>query len=106
MALATANLNTKEYVDDTINNLYTTYLHRPADPVTDVPVWEGALIAGTFTEQQIETFLLGSAEYFNGVGGGNNATWINQVFMDVLGRSANATEQSNFLAALNSLNAN
>jgi hypothetical protein len=79
--VATEMMHSAEYKNALVRALYNSYLHRPAN---------GSEIANVsaMTAEQIETTILGSAEYFAQRGGGTNHGFVSALYQDVLGRPA------------------
>ncbi|HEV3081146.1 MAG TPA: FG-GAP-like repeat-containing protein [Gemmataceae bacterium] len=105
LAESTAIVNSNEYLNDVVVNLFKTYLRRsptPAEQSQDVKMLAG----GTTTIEQLINVLVSSQEYFQnpkGKGGaGDNSIWLNQVYLDLLGR--NTTNDSGAQSLLNQLN--
>ena len=99
-ALATSLLSGPTYANDAVIGLYQQYLRRtPTDNISAAVT--------TFEqqgEQQVIAQLVSSAEYFSNptLGNGNNATWLNQVYLDLLHRtSAGDAGAATTLAELN-----
>lgn len=96
---AQAILNSTEYRTGLLNGWYQLYLHRNPS-AAEISFWLPAF-AALFTDEQIESQILGSPEYL-ALSGGTNTTWINRIFGDVLGRTPNAAEVSTFNTLLTS----
>jgi hypothetical protein len=88
-----------EYRAREVQNLYTRLLHRSAD-AGGLIAFANMLGAGG-TVAQVEVGLLASGEYFANRGGGTDAGFVNALYLDVLGRSADASAES-WVNALNS----
>ncbi|MEA2569848.1 MAG: hypothetical protein QOI24_1849 [Acidobacteriota bacterium] len=82
--VATAVLVSTEYRTLLLNNFYSSLLHRPASSA-EVAFWMPAFVSG-LSDQQIESQILGSLEYFT-LAGGTNSTWLARLYNDILGRS-------------------
>jgi uncharacterized delta-60 repeat protein len=76
--------NSQEYHALTVQGLYGFLLKRPVDPV-GLSGWTNFLAQGN-TAEQLESLLIGSPEYFLQRAGGNNTTFIQAVYGDVLQR--------------------
>ncbi len=74
-----------EFQAVTVRDLYTSLFRRPVDP-TGLAGWTGFLASGG-TGDQLKARLLGSDEYFQHQGSGNNAGFLAVIFPDVLGRA-------------------
>jgi CSLREA domain-containing protein len=88
-----------EYRAREVQNLYTRLLHRSAD-AGGLIAFANMLGAGG-TVAQVEVGLLASGEYFANRGGGTDAGFVSALYLDLLGRSADASAQS-WVNALNS----
>jgi hypothetical protein len=92
-----------EYRGDVVASYFQTYLRRAAAG-SEITTFVNAMGTG-MTEEALIATLVGSGEYFNNpsLGNSSNSTWINQVYLDVLGRSASgdpgATNYVNLLNA-------
>ncbi len=83
-----AFLATPEQYADEVDQLYSTYLHRSADPV-GLAFWTNLLAQGVDTRQLVVDFLL-SAEY-QGLHA-DDTSFVQALYQDVLGRAASASE--------------
>lgn len=87
-----------EYRSVVVQDLYSRFLHRQADP--------GGLQAATAflgaggTVEQVEAIITGSPEYFQNRGGGTNDGFLNALYADVLNRAADPVGKSGFGQAL------
>ncbi len=97
--VATTVLASAEYRQRLLTTFFATFLHR-APSAAEVSFWLPAF-AASLTDEQIETQITASPEYF-AIAGGTNAGWINRIYNDVLGRSPSAAESSAFAALLGS----
>jgi hypothetical protein len=93
----------KENIDNNINTTFLHYLRRPAG-ASDFAAWEPVITSGVIPEQTFSLYVVGSAEYFMNEGGGLNAGWVNQMYLDVLGRPDTGDPAA--LNFINYLNAN
>lgn len=84
--IASMLLNTDEYRKHLVNVLYQQYLGRPAS-ANDQTSWANQLRTGTTNQFTMIRVILASDEYFAHAGG-TNAAFINQVYLDLLSRSA------------------
>jgi hypothetical protein len=87
-----------EYETDEVQALYTTYLHRAADP-GGLQHFVGVLNSGG-TVEQVEEALVSSGEYFQ-IHGGQNDAFLTALYYDALGRGGSPAEQAGFLQGLN-----
>src|SRR5439155_7234143 len=67
---------------------------------TELSMFAGELASG-FTDEQVQSQLIGSLEYFTNHGG-NNTGWVSGAYLDVLNRLPSPTEQANTLAQVTS----
>jgi photosystem II stability/assembly factor-like uncharacterized protein len=98
----TAMTGSTEYLLDVVQSLYRTYLRRPPRPVELAAGL--AFLQGGGTNEQLIIKLISSTEYFQNVrlGNNDNSTWLNQVYLDILGRgTANDPGAQTFLNDLN-----
>jgi hypothetical protein len=94
--IASAVLNSAEFDQALIDDVYWAYLHRQADSLAQPLVQ--ALASGA-TIETIKADVLGSQEYFIHAGGTNTA-FIQQLYRDVLHREADSAGLSIFLTEL------
>jgi hypothetical protein len=87
--VALAIEHSPEYRVHLVETLFGQYLHRAADP-SGLAVWTNFLAAGG-TVEGLRTGLISSPEYFQ-INGGVNPGFVAQVYLDVLGRAAQARE--------------
>jgi hypothetical protein len=85
-----AFLATPEHYADEVDQLYSTYLHRSADPA-GLAFWTNLLAQGVDTRQLVVDFLL-SAE-FQGLHA-DDTSFVQSLYQDVLARAASASEVS------------
>jgi hypothetical protein len=91
-----------EYRGDLVAGYFQTYLRRTAG-TNEISLFVN-LMSGGMTEEGVIISLVTSGEYFNNpsLGNGSNATWLNQMYLDLLGRStAGDAGATTFLNALN-----
>ncbi len=94
--LATALVVTPEARGDLVAGLYQSLLGRAASPA-EVGAWVQAMQLGVGLPQ-IEAALVDSAEYFQkATVGQQDSSFINQIYLDLLGRPADAGSAANFL---------
>ena len=87
-----------EYHTDVVQQLYSTYLHRAADP-SGLSTYVSFLNQGG-SIQQLRAILLGSDEYFLGVSGGSNEGFLAKLYQDVLGRAIDPSGLATYGQAL------
>ena len=80
-----------EYFGTIIKPAYLQYLGRAADPA-GLSFWTGQMQNG-LTDQQLEAGFIASDEFF-AKSGGTNATWVNALYMSLLGRPADPDGES------------
>lgn len=71
---------------------YVRLLGRAGDDA-GLDYWANQMVAGHFTDQQLEAEIAGSGELFQ-LAGGTEAAWVQAVYQRLLGRSASADEVS------------
>ncbi|MGI8939947.1 MAG: DUF4214 domain-containing protein [Iamia sp.] len=81
--LTTSNAWLTQIVDD----LYQDTLGRPGDPA-GTAYWVDALRTRRLTVARAAASFYASPEYYTGIGGGTDATWINDLYLKILGRPA------------------
>jgi hypothetical protein len=89
--VAAAVLVSTEYRTLLLNSFYSQFLHRPLSSA-EVTFWMPAFVSG-MSDQQIESQILGSTEYFT-LTGGTNSAWLAQLFTDVLGRTLDPSNEA------------
>ena len=92
-------LRSAEKSNERIQNLFNTYLHRPADG-GDLGLYSNMLQHGTPVED-VRAAILSSQEYFNSRGGGGNLGFITALYQDVLGRAPDSQGSAAFVQQLN-----
>jgi hypothetical protein len=90
--------NSPEYRTLVVNRLYGLYLRRAADPFGQA-AWVNFLAQGG-TNVPLSAQLLGSDEYLNQRGGGNNFGCLQAIYADVLHRSIDSGEAQAWAQAL------
>ncbi len=95
VAVANAITGSTEYRAGLIEESYQRYLGRPADR-DGLAFWLGQMRAGRRIVD-LESGFLASSEYFT-VAGGDSASWVRQLYADVLGRSPSGSEVSFWVA--------
>lgn len=86
-----------EHRTDQINQYYQTYLGRMADP-TGLNHWLGQFASGA-SETDVIAGIMGSSEYFSHWGG-TNESFIESLYLNLLGRNADANGLSHWLSIL------
>src|SRR5262249_43186908 len=95
-AAAAAILARCESHGDLVAGYYTRYLHRAGGP-SEIGFWSGQLQQGT-PDEQVQGAIVSSDEYYQKAGS-TNAKWLDQLYLDLLGR-ARAANETAFLNAL------
>lgn len=95
--IATGYVTSVENRTKLVRSYYVSFLGRQGGD-TEVNGWVSGLQNG-LTPEQVEASFLGSSEYFLRVGN-DNTRWLDQVYLDVLGRTRDSGSQG-FLDALN-----
>lgn len=93
-ALVGAIQHSDEYRTREVQDLYVGLLHRPAD-AGGLQYFLGQLRAGG-TLAQVRAQLVGSAEYYQGRGRGNDAGLVEALYEDALGRAADTGGKAYF----------
>src|SRR5206468_5703643 len=62
--------------------------------------WVGNMLAGVYSDEQVEAFFIGSQEYIANHGG-TGAAWVTGMYQDLLGRSPSTAEVQGWVQALN-----
>jgi hypothetical protein len=102
LAAATTLDTSTEYYQVLVKSYWQTYLKRQPN-ISELTARVGELKAGA-SDQQLQAEIISSAEYvFNAThGSGDNSLWLNQVYIDLLGRNRDEAGSQGFLNALNS----
>jgi hypothetical protein len=85
---AAAIVHSAEYYGSVVDGIYQKYLGRSPD-ATGRTYWVGQLQQG-MTDEQLEAAFAGAAEYYQHAGG-SDAAWVGAMYVDILGRAADAT---------------
>jgi uncharacterized delta-60 repeat protein len=86
-AAAATLLAGDEYKRDLVSGYYNQYLNRSASP-GEIDGWVQLLRQGA-TDEQILASIVSSDEYYKRAGGGTDATWLDALYRDLLGRPRN-----------------
>jgi hypothetical protein len=90
-AVVTELANSDEWIRTIVDRLYEDTLGRAPD--TDGwTYWVDTIRSGRFTVAKVAASFYGSAEYVNGIGGGTLPTWVADLYVKVLGRTATETD--------------
>src|SRR5207248_6635825 len=98
-ALALGFLTSAEYRNIVVNGLYRKYLGRPAGAAEQAFYTDA--IANGMTVEGVAQALLASDEYFQRQGG-TPLSFLQAIYLDVLGRQITQAEQQNWMAQFNS----
>ncbi len=101
VAIAYGLTNSAEYYTNFVTSAYQTYLHRDPD-AQGLAGWVQGMLGG-ITDEQLEAYFIGSAEYIasKGAGPGNWAPWVESMYLDLLGRTPTQQEVDQWVAGLN-----
>ncbi|HYI61035.1 MAG TPA: DUF4214 domain-containing protein [Acidimicrobiales bacterium] len=80
-----------EYVETVVERLYVDTLGRPGDPA-GTAYWVQQIRSGRRTVAQAATFFYASDEYYRGLGGGTDRTWVADLYRKLLGREGSAAD--------------
>jgi hypothetical protein len=95
--LTLALTHSAEYYHQVIDAAYERYLGRAPD-AQGLANWTVMLQAG-LSDEQLEAGFIGSKEYYQHSGGSDKA-WVDAMYHDLLGRSADASGEANWTQAL------
>ena len=80
-----------EYVSTLVEQLYVDTLGRPGDgPGTSF--WTEEIRSGRRTVAQVAASFYASPEYYGGIGGGTDRSWVADLYQKVLGRAASPSD--------------
>jgi Tol biopolymer transport system component len=96
---ATAFAHSREHYTQFVVNAYQQYLKRTPDD-TGLNFWVSAMLAGTYTDERVEAFFIGSDEYIANHGG-PGAAWVTGMYKDLLGRTPADAEVQSWVNVLN-----
>lgn len=97
-AVAWGILHTDEQAIRHVGAMYQAILHRPPEPAGSA-FWSRQLIDGAAPDS-LRAQLFGSQEYFDGDGGSDNATYVDAVYDNLLGRAPDAAGRTFWLDRL------
>jgi uncharacterized delta-60 repeat protein len=86
-AAAAAVLAGMEYQRDLVSGYSDTYLERSASP-GEIDGWVQLLRQGA-TDEQVLALIVSSDEFYHNRAGGTDATWLDELYFRLLGRSRN-----------------
>lgn len=78
-----------EWTSAIVQRLYLDTLGRTGDP-TGVTYWSGLLRSGQLSVAAVAAHLYGSTEYYVGIGGGTDDSWVADLYEKILLRHADA----------------
>jgi hypothetical protein len=96
---AQAFAHSREHYTQFVVGAYQRYLKRLPDNA-GLNGWVSGMLAGTFSDEQVEAQFIGSQEYIAGHGG-PGAAWVTGMYQDLLGRTPSAAEVQGWVNALN-----
>jgi hypothetical protein len=91
-------LASDEYRDLLVRGLYTRLLRRNPTPVETQSMRD--VLGSGGTEEQVTVTLTASPEYFHQRANDSNATFVDQVYQDLVGRAPDAGSRSSLVAQL------
>ncbi|HEX7132544.1 MAG TPA: HtaA domain-containing protein, partial [Iamia sp.] len=77
------------WLEAVVDRLYVDTLGRPADPA-GAAFWVERLRSGSWSVARVAASFYSSDEYLAGAGGGTVATWVDDLYLTLLGRPADA----------------
>ena len=81
--------NSPEWVSAVVQGLYYDTLERQGDP-GGVTFWTNRIRSGRNTVAQVAAEFYASSEYYNGIGGGTDTSWVTDLYVKLLERSPDA----------------
>ena len=82
---------TREYVSTLVQKLYQDTLGRPGDP-SGVTFWTDEIRSGRRTVAEVAAKLYASPEYYDGLGGGTDRSWVADLYDKILLRPASQSD--------------
>ncbi len=82
---------TPEYVSTLVEKLYVDTLGRPGDS-GGTTFWTEEIRSGRRSVAQVAAKFYASPEYYDGIGGGNDRSWIADLYEKLLGRAASSAD--------------
>jgi hypothetical protein len=98
--VARAFAHSREHYTQFVVNAYQQYLKRRPD-TAGLNAWVSGMLAGTYSDEQVEAQFLGSVEYIS-THGGTGQAWVTGMYQDLLGRTPGASEVQGWVNVLNS----
>ena len=86
-----------EWVSAIVNGFYRNTLGRPGE-AGGVAFWTARISNKRLSVAQVAAAFYSSSEYFNGIGGGTPATWLDDLHKKLLHRAPTAAEVSSLTA--------
>lgn len=87
--VVTGLANSTAWVDALVQRLYFDTLGRAGDS-GGVHFWTTKILTGKKTVAQVAAAFYASHEYYVGIGGGTDSTWVKDLYVKLLGREADA----------------
>ncbi|MEY2571251.1 MAG: large repetitive protein, partial [Acidimicrobiaceae bacterium] len=81
--------NSTEWVNVIVTGFYQNTLGRPPDS-GGLSFWTNAIRNGTYSVAQVAAQFYSSAEYYSGIGGGTDSSWVNDLYNKLLNRPGDA----------------
>ncbi len=78
-----------EWLEAVVQDLYQDTLGRPGE-AGGVAFWTGRIRDGGWSVARVSASFYASPEYYGGIGGGTDATWITDLYVKILERSPDA----------------
>ncbi len=85
-----------EWLTALVQDLYEDTLGRPASQA-DLDFWAGRIRSG-WTVARVAASFYAAAEYYEGIGGGTDATWVADLYESLLGRAADGPGRDYWVA--------
>lgn len=82
--------NSSEWVGAVVNAMYIDTLGRTGEP-GGVTFWSNQIRRGTRSVAQVAGSMYASNEYYTGIGGGTDTTWVRDLYTKLLLRSADSS---------------
>ena len=81
--------NSDEWLTTIVNQLYSNTLGRQGDP-GGIAYWVNQLRTGAQSVAEVAAHFYASPEYYNGIGGGTDTSWLTDLYHKLLGRNPDA----------------
>ncbi len=86
-----------EYVSTIVQRFYQDTLGRPGGS-SEVSYWVDQIRGGRFTVAQTAASFYASNEYYSGIGGGTDRSWVTDLYQKLLGRTASGGDLDYWVA--------